>query len=141
MELSDIDFESYRLHIRESKNGVSRYVVLSKLMSKGIKQYIKDEDPVKFLINSFKKGQHYSCTSIRKLLRATLKRSGINKQVTVHSLRHSFAVHFLEQGGNILQLKEQLGHGNLQSTLIYLKVAQPNYKEVQSPLDVLYQIF
>ena len=140
LQLEDIDFNAHRMHIRNSKHGLSRYVVLSKLMAKGLKNYVQCYSPEKYLINSYEKAKPYSSSSVTKVLRKALSNAGISKQITVHSLRHSFAVHLLEQGGNILQLKDQLGHSRLQSTLIYLRVVQPRYNEVQSPLDVLYNI-
>lgn len=140
LQLEDLDFKAYRIHIRDSKQGFSRYVVLSKLLAKGLKRYMQFFKPEIYLINGFEKAKPYSTSSVSKVLSRALKNAGISKHITVHSLRHSFAVHFLEQGGNILQLKDQLGHSRLQSTLIYLRVVQPRYNEVLSPLDVLYNI-
>lgn len=136
----DIDFDAHRIHIIDSKHGVTRYVVLSKLMAKGLKAYIDRYHPEKFLINGYERPRPYSRSSVAKVLARALGRAGIDKHVTIHSLRHSFAVHFLEQGGNILQLKDQLGHSSLQSTLIYLRVAKARYEDLRSPLDVLYHI-
>lgn len=136
----DIDFNAHRIHIINSKHGVTRYVVLSRLMAKGLKAYIGHYHPEKYLINGYEKARPYSRSSVAKVLVRALGRAGIDKHITVHGLRHSFAVHFLEQGGNILQLKDQLGHSALQSTLIYLRVAQAGYKDLQSPLDGLYHI-
>ena len=140
LKISDVDFEANRIYISKSKNGVTRYVVLSKLLAKGLKQYLIEFKPSVYLINSYKIGQPYSRRSVAKILNKSLQRAGLSKHITVHSLRHSFAVHFLEQGGNILQLKDQLGHKRLQSTLIYLRITQPQFNKVQSPLDVLYAI-
>lgn len=138
LRLEDIDFNAHRIHIINSKHGVSRYVILSKLMAKGLETYLSYYKPDNYLISGSEKPKPYSASSVTKVLHKTLSKAKINKHITVHSLRHSFAVHFLEQGGNILQLKAQLGHSSLQSTLIYLRVAQSIFKDVQSPLDVLY---
>jgi site-specific recombinase XerD len=109
-------------------------------MAKGLKAYIEYHHPEKFLINGYEKAKAYSRSSVTKVLMRALDRAGINKHITIHSLRHSFAVHFLEQGGNILQLKDQLGHSSLQSTLVYLRVAKARYEDLRSPFDVLYHI-
>ncbi len=138
LRLEDVDFNAYRIHIINSKHGVTRYVILSKLMAKGLETYLAYYHSEKYLIGGYEKAKPYSASSVANVLRKTLKKAKINKHITIHSLRHSFAVHFLEQGGNILQLKEQLGHSSLQSTLVYLRVAQSIFKEIQSPLDVLY---
>lgn len=138
LRLEDIDFNAHRIHIINSKHGVTRYVILSKLMAKGLKAYLSHYPLGKYLISGYEKKNPYSASSVKKILGRTLSSAKINKRITIHSLRHSFAVHFLEQGGNILQLKSQLGHSSLQSTLIYLRVIQPRFKDIQSPLDVLY---
>lgn len=140
LRLEDIDFNAHRIHIINSKHGVTRYVVLSKLMAKGLKAYIDRYHPEKYLINGHERAKPYSRSSVTKVLVRTLDRAGVGKRITIHSLRHSFAIHFLEQGGNILQLKEQLGHSSLQSTLIYLRVAKARYEDLRSPFDVLYHI-
>ena len=138
LRLEDVDFDAHRIHIINSKHGVTRYVILSKLMAKGLKTYLSCYPIGKYLISGFEKEKPYSCSSVKKILHKTLSEAKIKKHITIHSLRHSFSVHFLEQGGNILQLKSQLGHSSLQSTLIYLRVFQPIFKEIQSPLDILY---
>lgn len=138
LQVEDVDFNAHRIHIINSKHGVTRYVVLSKLMAKGLQMYLSHYPCEKYLISGHEKKNPYSATSVSKILDKTLKSAKIKKRITVHSLRHSFAVHFLEQGGNILQLKSQLGHSSLQSTLIYLRVIQPKFKDIQSPLDNLY---
>ena len=140
LKIQDVDFDAARIFIHKSKNGISRYVVLSKLVAKGLKQYLSTYNPKNYLINSYTIGKPYSRSSVAKIVHKAVKNAGVTKHITIHSLRHSFAVHFLEQGGNILQLKDQLGHKRLQSTLIYLRITPPRYKEVQSPLDVLYDI-
>ena len=138
LRLEDIDFKAYRIHVINGKHRVTRYVILSKLMAKGLKAYISHYTLGEYLISGYENKKPYSPSSVTKVLDRTLSNAKIKKHITVHSLRHSFAVHFLEQGGNILQLKSQLGHSSLQSTLTYLRVAQPKFKDIQSPLDILY---
>ncbi len=138
LRIADVDFEAKRIYIQQSKNGVIRYVVLSRLMAKGLQQYLSKYQPSHYLVNGYEKGKPYSGSSVRKVLSKACRSAGIIKAIYVHSLRHSFAVHFLEQGGSILQLKEQLGHKQLQSTLRYLRVVYPQKQAVRSPLDVLF---
>nr|WP_255409484.1 tyrosine-type recombinase/integrase [Aquimarina sp. I32.4] len=139
LRVEDIDFNAHRIHIINSKHGVTRYAILSKLMAKGLKAYLSHYPLGKYLISGYEKNKPYSASSVKKILGKTLNTAKINKHITIHSLRHSFAVHFLEQGGNLLQLKSLLGHSSLQSTLIYLRVTQATFKELQSPLDILYR--
>ena len=70
--------------------------------------------------------------------RRDTKKTGISKQVNMHSLRHSYATHLLEDGINIVIIKQLLGHVQISTTMIYLHVAQIPYKPPHSPLDKLY---
>ncbi|MBN1255608.1 MAG: integron integrase [Deltaproteobacteria bacterium] len=80
---------------------------------------------------------HVHPASIQKALKVALGKAGIAKQASVHTLRHSFATHLLEQGYDIRTIQELLGHQNLQTTMIYTHVANKNILGVKSPLDVM----
>jgi site-specific recombinase XerD len=71
-------------------------------------------------------------------MRENLKKTSIRKDVNLHSLRHSYATHLLEQGLNIVTLKELLGHSEITTTMLYLHVAQCPLIKAHSPLDTLY---
>ncbi|MDT8317172.1 MAG: tyrosine-type recombinase/integrase [bacterium] len=73
--------------------------------------------------------------SLQKAFKTALDKSGIPKQASVHTLRHSFATHLLENGYDIRAIQELLGHTNLQTTMIYTHVASRNILGVRSPLD------
>ncbi|MGQ9696307.1 MAG: tyrosine-type recombinase/integrase [Thermodesulfobacteriota bacterium] len=78
---------------------------------------------------------HIHPASLQKAFKTALGKAGIAKQASVHTLRHSFAIHLLEKGYDIRTIQELLGHKNLQPTLIYTHVAKKNILEVRSPLD------
>jgi integrase/recombinase XerD len=67
-----------------------------------------------------------------------IKKAGIHKEVSVHSLRHTYATHLLEDGLDIVSIKELLGHAHIETTMMYLHVAQLERKKAHSPLDTLY---
>lgn len=67
-----------------------------------------------------------------------VKRADIRKEVHTHTLRHSYATHLLEQGVNILIIKDLLGHAHIETTMVYLHIAQPTVQSIISPLDRLY---
>jgi site-specific recombinase XerD len=69
---------------------------------------------------------------------SALKKTNIQKEVSIHSLRHSYATHLLEDGLNIVTIKDLLGHAQIATTMIYLHVAQCPLMPVHSPLDTLY---
>jgi len=71
-------------------------------------------------------------------MRETIKKTSIKKEVTLHTLRHTYATHLLEEGLNIVTLKELLGHAEIATTMIYLHIAQCPLVKAHSPLDTLY---
>ena len=75
---------------------------------------------------------------LSRVMRENLKKTSNTKEANLHSLRHSYATHLLEQGLNIVTLKELLGHADITTTMIYLHVAQCPLIKTHSPLDSLY---
>ena len=138
LKLSDIDFERKIIHIRQSKYKKDRIVPLSKYMAKGLKKYIAVEHPHIWLFNGKEPDGRYSVRGISWVMRETLKKTSIQKEVNMHSLRHAYATHLLEEGLNIVTLKELLGHADITTTMIYLHVAQCPLIKPHSPLDTLY---
>lgn len=138
LKLSDIDFERKTIHIRQSKYKKDRIVPLSKYMAKGLKKYIAVEHPHIWLFNGKEPDGRYSVRGLSWVMRETLKKTSITKEVNLHSLRHTYATHLLEEGLNIVTLKELLGHAEITTTMIYLHVAQCPLIKPHSPLDTLY---
>jgi len=139
LKISDIDFDRSQIHVRESKNNKSRYVVLSDYISKGVKQYIKGSKPKVYLFNGREKGSPLGHGAVQQTFRLAVEKAGIQKDVCVHTLRHSFATHLLEQGVDIVTIKEQLGHAYIQTTMMYLHVAKVQRTQAHSPFDRLYR--
>ena len=138
LKISDIDFDRMTIHIRQSKYKKDRIVPLSIYMSKGLKKYLAAENPHIWLFNGKEPNGQYSVRGLSWVLRENLKKTSITKEVNLHSLRHSYATHLLEQGVNIVTLKELLGHAEITTTMIYLHVAQCPLIKPHSPLDNLY---
>jgi site-specific recombinase XerD len=123
--IKDVDLDRCQLHVRQSKNDKDRYVTMSFHAVRGIKKHLVLNSPRDYLFDSYqRKGIPISKTRIRLLLKEALQRSDIKKEVTVHTLRHTYATHQLEAGQNIMTLKDSLGHATLASTLMYLHIAQ-----------------
>jgi len=139
LKIADIDFERMTIHIRQSKYKKDRIVPLSPYMAKGLKKYLKAENPYIWLFNGKQPGSQYSIRGLSWVFRENLKKTGISKKVNLHSLRHSYATHLLEQGVNIVTLKELLGHAEISTTMLYLHVAQCEMIKPHSPLDTLYK--
>ena len=130
------------LHVRQGKGRKDRYVPLCDLLVRGIRRYLSAEKPVEHLFNGKSRtGEYIALTApgVRWAAREARRLSGIKKQVTAHCLRHSYATHLLEMGTDIVTLKDLLGHEHIQTTLLYLHVAQVSRKTAFSPLEKLYE--
>lgn len=138
LKISDVDFERKTIHIRQSKYKKDRVVPLADSMAVGLKKYLSAENPHIWLFNGKEPDGRYSVKGLSWVMRENLKKTTITKEVNLHSLRHSYATHLLEQGLNIVTLKELLGHADITTTMIYLHVAQCQLIKPHSPLDALY---
>ena len=107
-------------------------------MACGLKKYISVEHPHIWVFNGKEPDGRYSVTGLSWIMRETLKKTSIQKSVNLHSLRHSYATHLLEDGINIVIIKELLGHSQISTTMIYLHVSQLPHTPPHSPLDTLY---
>jgi integrase/recombinase XerD len=139
LKISDIDFERKTIHIRQSKFKKDRILPLSDYMAKGLRKYITAENPHIWLFNGKEPDGRYSVRGLSWVMRETLKKTSIKKDVNLHSLRHTYATHLLEEGLNIVTLKELLGHAEITTTMIYLHIAQCPQVKAHSPLDTLYR--
>ena len=138
LKISDIDFERRSIHIRRSKYNKDRMIPLSEYMSVGLKKYIALERPHIWLFNGKTLGESYLAKGISWMMRDAVKKASIAKDVTVHTLRHSYATHLIEDGLNIVTVKDLLGHSKIETTMVYLHIAQCPLIKAHSPLDTLY---
>jgi len=124
LELKDLDFDRLQVHIRNSKYGKSRYVVMSVLLKRGLEKYIASVAPIKYVFNGNQRDSSepvcISSRGIQWVVRESRKTSEIKKQVTTHTLRHSYATHYLEMGLDLVSIKKQLGHESVLTTMIHL---------------------
>jgi site-specific recombinase XerD len=139
LKISDVDFERMTIHIRQSKYKKDRIVPLSPCMAIGLKKYLKAENPHVWLFNGKELDKRYSIRGLSWIMRENLKKTSITKAVNLHTLRHTYATHLLEEGLNIVTIKELLGHADITTTMIYLHVAQCDFVKPHSPLDTLYK--
>jgi len=137
LTLADVDTERQMVHVRQGKGSKDRYLPMGAMLARGIKQYILAEKPRKFLFEGYD-GNAFSQRGTQWVVAQAVKSSGIVKDVSVHTLRHTYATHLLEQGVNILTIKELLGHAHIETTMVYLHLARPSAAIAFSPLDTLY---
>lgn len=123
------------------KGRKDRYVPLSKHLCRGLRNYIDNEKPHRWLFNGNNADGEvvaYSQRGVQWVVREARKAASLNKEVTAHTLRHTYATHLLEDGLDIVSIKELLGHAHIETTLIYLHVSQMGRRKAFSPLDTLY---
>lgn len=138
LRIGDIDLERKLLHVRQGKGNKDRIVPLGNMLQRGIKTYIDTQRPHLFLFEG-NDGQAFSQRGAQWVMSQALKKTSIVKQeVSLHTLRHSYATHLLEQGVSILAIKELLGHAHIDTTMVYLHLARPVLTHTISPMDTLY---
>ena len=111
---------------------------MGQILMNDIKDYLLHSKPVKWLFNG-KNNREYSPQGIRLAVCEAKKKTSIHKRITPHTLRHTYATHLLEQGLDIVSIKELLGHAFVETTMVYLHVVMKNNKVVFSPLDTLFK--
>ena len=138
LKLTDVDFNRRQVHIRQSKHKKDRYVPISPMVLRGLASYIDTTKPKEWLFNGKRRGDQISREGIRHAFRAALRKTAINKNVCIHTLRHSYATHLLEMGLDIVSVKNQLGHAEIATTMMYLHIARSNPLAGFSPMEKLY---
>lgn len=144
IRLEHLDFDRRLLHVVQGKGNKDRMVTLSEHIIRGLKSYIDAERPQTWLFegkgNPEGKGfdGRYSQRGVQWAVKSVAKEAGIQKEVNVHTLRHSYACHLLEDGMNIVTLQELMGHAAIETTMEYLHLCQLDDRKMFSPLDTLF---
>ncbi len=133
----DIDSQRGVLLIKQSKGKKDRIVPISEKLIGILREYYKCYKPEKYLFEGQVKGEQYSASSMQKVLREACDKAGIQKPVTLHWLRHSYATHLLESGTDLRFIQEQLGHSSSKTTEIYTHVSIKSIQNIKSPFDDL----
>jgi site-specific recombinase XerD len=133
-----IDSKQMYVMVRGGKSQKDRTTLLSATCLCLLRKYFLAYRPEKYLFNGQKKASPLSETSIRCVLKKAVKKAGITKKVSLHTLRHSFATHLLENGTNIFYIKELLGHKSIKTTMVYLHLCSKDIRKFESPLDKLF---
>lgn len=136
IRVTDIDLERGFITIRAAKGRKDRATILSEKFVNLLDSYIKAYHPKNWLFEGQQQGSHISARSVQHIFQTALAKTGIKKKSTVHTLRHSFATHLLEQGVDIRYIQELLGHQSPNTTMIYTHVSRGKIRNIRSPLDV-----
>lgn len=136
---NDVNVNRMAIHIKRSKGGKDRYVPLAKNIIEPFVQYMSGFNKSDYVFFGANEREKMSHSGIQFLLKQAVNRVGINKTgICLHTLRHSYATHLLEDGLDIISIKELLGHERIETTLVYLHVANCTRQQKMSPLDTLF---
>lgn len=138
LEVKDVLSDRGLLHVRHGKGGHERYAMLSPTLLTTLREYwkaVRPEGPLLFPSRTSRRAVR--AETVRAALRVATASAGIDKRVTPHVLRHSFATHLLEMGVEMRVIQQLLGHSSIRSTAIYAQVTTAIVKRTKSPLDVL----
>lgn len=139
LQWRDFDIDRMSIHLRQCKGKKDRYVPLAENLLPLIVQHIPLVRKSQYIFNG-SNGEKISRSACYRILTVAVKKAGLVKSgICFHTLRHSFATHLLEDGVDIITIKELLGHSRIETTLIYLHIANVTRKNKMSPLDTLYK--
>jgi site-specific recombinase XerD len=137
LQLKHIDSGRMQIFVERAKGKKDRYVGLSPVLLDMLRQYLRQchPRPMKYLFEGQNPGEPYNARSAQKVFQMARHKAGISKEVSFHSLRHSFATHLLEKGIDIRYIKDLLGHFDIRTTERYLHVKKEQLINIVSPLD------
>ena len=135
LKLKDIDSDRMLIHVVQGKGRKDRYTVLSEVTLGVLREYVQKFKPAEWLFQGEEAGRHITERTVQRVFESAREKAGIQKKVSVHSLRHSFATHLLEGGIDLRYIQELLGHESSKTTEIYTHVTKKSIKSIASPLD------
>jgi len=135
-KVRDVDSTRMILTIKEAKGKRDRIVPLSETVLSLLRRYHKEYSPKEYLFEG-QKGGKYTESILEEVFHKAKKLAKINKSVSLHSLRHSYATHLLEGGTNLRYIQELLGHKSPKTTQIYTHVSTEGLSKIVSPIEKL----
>jgi integrase/recombinase XerD len=137
LKIADIDSQRMQLKVACGKGAKERRVPLSPRLLSELREYWKQYRPTTYLFPGRRKQVPLAPTTIQKVCKAVAAKAGIERNITPHTMRHSFATHLLEAGVDLLAISRLLGHKSFSTTMKYLHVRQLHLHSVPSPADWL----
>jgi integrase/recombinase XerD len=140
LRITDIDSKNMRIKVVQGKGSKDRYTILSEQVLQELRAYYIIYKPKEYLFNGSRPGRPISMRNIQHLVQKALAQIGLDsKNYTVHTIRHSFATHLVDNGTDLHTVKELLGHSNLQTTMRYMHLTPKRIQGIVNPYDVLPQ--
>jgi site-specific recombinase XerD len=137
LKVSDIDGQRKLIRVEQGKGAKDRYAMLSERLLKVLRIWWRAAKPEGYLFPGWRSGTHMSSESLQTACREAALKAGIAKRVTVHTLRHSFATHMLENGAGVRIIQALLGHSRIETTMHYTAVSSRLISHTLSPLETL----
>lgn len=137
LEWRDIQFDEHQIMVRNGKGKKDRRVMLPFVLMEALRHYKVAQESGQYVFAGQYAGEPYSSRSVQAVMAQAVKRAGLEKKATVHTLRHSFATHLLEHGTDLRYIQTLLGHHSVKTTMIYTHVLPSKLKKLVSPLDFL----
>jgi site-specific recombinase XerD len=137
LRVEDIDCGQMLIRVRQGKGQKDRYVMLSATLLEVLGGYAKLAQSTDWLFPGERAGHYISPRTLNRACKAAAKAAGIQKRITMHTLRHCFATHLLESGIDIRTIQKLLGHAKLETTSRYTHVSTAKIRSTPSPLDLL----
>lgn len=134
LKVRDIDSKENRIIIRKGKGGRDRFALLPQRTLDVLRRYWKESRSKDWLFVDGQ-GEQIKMRAAQDAFKRVVKKSGIPKHITVHTLRHCFATHLLNEGKNVFQIKRLLGHVRIDTTTWYLQLTNSETLKLTSPLD------
>jgi integrase/recombinase XerD len=149
LEVGDVDGSQHRVHIRNSKGGKDRYVVLPELTLQALRRFwtthrhprLLFPSPVFDAARSRRSEAYMDASSIQAAFRATIRESGIQKRLTIRSLRHAYATHLLELGMDMRLIQDLMGHEDSKTTARYAHITKTCRDHTTDRLQLLLKGF
>ena len=135
LKLSDIDSSTMRIKVVHGKGGKDRFSLLGEKNLLALRQYFKLYRPTTFLFPGLNPEKPMAIRGVQTAFKLAKEKAGISKNATVHTLRHSFATHLMDNGVDLRTIQVLLGHSNIDTTCIYLHLSTKRLASVKSPLD------
>lgn len=133
LKVVDLDLEGLTIHLKQAKGKKDRLTVVPESLTADLMNIIAGKRAGDFVFES-ERGGKLSVRTAQVVFARAMKKTGIKKPATFHSLRHSFATHLLENGVDVRYVQELLGHSNIRTTQLYTKVTNPSLRKIKSPL-------
>ncbi|NJL44418.1 MAG: tyrosine-type recombinase/integrase [Nitrosarchaeum sp.] len=137
LKVEDLEMGSKIAWVRGGKGGKDRMVILSERLITHLREYLSASGISLGFLFPGKERKPLTVRNVQSIVSGAAQRAGIQKQVTPHKLRHSFATHLREAGEDLRLIQELLGHSSIQTTEIYTHVSSEEKRKVTSPLDRL----